>query len=440
MAPNITALVDERNGIVSRTVFVDDDIYRRELGAIFLKSWGFVGHDSEIPAPGDFVTRTLAAAPVIVARNDDNAINVLLNSCRHRGTQVCRADAGNARFFVCPYHGWGYRRDGALVSTTFEDHLPKAFDPAANGLLAAPRVEIFKGLIFASWNPDVVPLKDYLGDFAWYLELMFGRTPRGMEVLAPPQRWRTRANWKIGAVNFCGDNQHVVATHLGPLTIDPLHQVLGGNTDVVDDSFQIAAGQGHAATLTYLAAGLPDDVYAMRPRDLEPHFARALKPEQVKALERLRVMVGSVFPNMSFIETQAGAAGKALVIRLWVPLGATETEVFSWVLAEKEASAIYKADVLRHGLHELGAAGVFEQDDVEMWNSASFASDNPVARRLNFGFQTAVPYAGSPVPDFKWPGTAYQPIDTEVVQLKFLAHWSGLMERDPRQVGHDGDR
>jgi len=434
MTGNATALIDERNGLVSRAIFVDEDIYRRELQTIFHQSWGFVGHDSEIPKPGDFVTRTLAAAPVIVARDDDGAVNVLLNSCRHRGTQVCRAEAGNTRFFVCPYHGWGYRRDGVLATTTFEKRLPEDFDPASNGLLRAPRVAVFKGLIFASWNADVAPLADYLGDFAWYLELMFGRTAQGMEVLAPPQRWRAKANWKIGAVNFCGDNQHVVATHLGPLTLDPLHQVLGGNTDVDADSFQIVAGQGHAATLTYLTEGLPDDVYTMRPAELEPQFRRALSPEQLKALERLRVMVGSVFPNMSFIETQAGAKGKALVIRLWLPLSATETEVFSWTLAEKEASAAYKHDVLRHGLHELGAAGVFEQDDVEMWNSATFASDNPVARGLSFGFQTAVPYADTPVPDFKWPGQAYRPIDTEVAQLKFLQHWRRCLGEDDGQV------
>lgn len=429
MPDNSTVLVDERNGLVSRRIFVDDDIFRRELEAIFLRFWGFVGHDSEIPRSGDFVTRTLAAAPVIVVRDNDGNIKVLLNSCRHRGTQLCRTDAGNTRFFVCPYHGWTYRPNGALVTTTFEKRLPEDFDAPSSGLLAAPRVESFKGLIFASWNAQVEPLSTYLGDFAWYLELMFGRTPLGMEVLAPPQRWRAKANWKIGAVNMCGDNQHVVTTHLGPLTIDPLHQVLGGNTDVVDDSFQMMAGQGHAATLTYLTEGLPSRVYEMRPPDLEPYFKQALAPEQLSALHRLRVMVGTVFPNMSFIETQAGETGKTLVLRLWIPLSATETEILSWTLAEKEASVAYKEEVLRHGLHELGATGVFEQDDVEMWSSATFATDNPISRRLNYSFQTAVPYAGTPVADFPWPGTAYRPIDTEVVQLKFLSHWNRVMEK-----------
>jgi PAH dioxygenase large subunit len=428
MAQRASRWVDEESGLVSRAIFVDDAIFRRELETIFRKSWGFVGHESEVPTPGDFVARPLAGAPAIVARGDDGTIRVMLNSCRHRGTQVCRTESGNARFFVCPYHGWAYGRDGALMTTTFERHLTASFDPASNGLLAAPRVETFKGLIFASWNPDVEPLTTWLGDFAWYLELMFGRTPEGMEVLAPPLRWRAKANWKVGAVNHCGDNQHVVTTHLGPLTIDPLHQVLGGNTDTVDDSFQIVASHGHTATLTYLTEGLPAHIYEMRPRDLEPHFQAALSPEQRAALDRLRVAVGTVFPNMSFLETQAGEAGKTLVIRLWVPLSATETEVWNWTLAEREASTAYKADALRHGLHELGGAGVFEQDDVEMWNSANFASDNPVGRKLDYSFQTALPYADTPVPDFKWPGTAYRPIDTEVAQLKYLAHWNRMLD------------
>jgi phenylpropionate dioxygenase-like ring-hydroxylating dioxygenase large terminal subunit len=427
MAEKATTLVDERSGLVSREIFVDDVIYRRELESVFLRSWGFVAHDSEIPKPGDFVTRTLASAPIIVTRDDGGNIRVFLNSCRHRGTQLCRVDTGSVRYFVCPYHGWAYQRDGALVTTTFDQRLPDTFNKAANGLFSAPRVEIFKGLVFASWNPDVSPLADYLGDFAWYLELMFGRTPGGMEVLAPPQRWRAKANWKIGAVNFCGDNQHVLTTHLGPLSIDPLHQVLGGNTDVVDDSFQIMGGAGHAATLTYLTEGLSSEIYDMRPKELEPLFAEALSPEQQVALRRLRVMVGTLFPNMSFIETQAGAAGKVLVARLWVPLSATETEVLSWTLAEKEASDAYKANVLSHGLHELGAAGVFEQDDVELWSSATFATDNPIARRLTYSFETAVPY-GKPLANFPWPGTAYRPIDTEVVQLKFLAHWNRMLQ------------
>ena len=144
--------VDEARGLVSREIFVSDDVYRLELERIFDRTWMFVAHESEVPATGDYVVRTLGSAPVIVVRDADRAVHVLLNSCRHRGTKLCRADAGNARQFVCPYHGWSYERNGRLITTTFDRHFPAGTDFSQLGLVAAPRVENYKGLIFACWD------------------------------------------------------------------------------------------------------------------------------------------------------------------------------------------------------------------------------------------------------------------------------------------------
>ena len=47
-------LVDPDTGLVSRRVFTDPDIHRLELTRIFARSWLFVGHDSELPTPGDY--------------------------------------------------------------------------------------------------------------------------------------------------------------------------------------------------------------------------------------------------------------------------------------------------------------------------------------------------------------------------------------------------
>src|SRR6185437_16863723 len=121
-----------------------------------------------------------------------------------------------------------------------------------------------------------------------------------------------------------------------------------------------------------------------------------LPADQLQLLTRLRVIVGTIFPNLSFIETQVGPAQKAIIFRLWHPISATEMEILSWVLAEREATADYKATVLRNGFHNFGAAGVFEQDDLELWASATTASNNPVAKRLPYSFQTALPYLDSP--------------------------------------------
>src|SRR5579864_9197968 len=84
--------VDAQRGLVSRDAFVSSEVYERELERIFDRTWGFLAHETEIPHAGDFVSRNLGSAPVIVVRDDDGRVHALLNSCRHRGAKVCRAD------------------------------------------------------------------------------------------------------------------------------------------------------------------------------------------------------------------------------------------------------------------------------------------------------------------------------------------------------------
>jgi PAH dioxygenase large subunit len=435
MAPPISAAeaqnwVDVQRGLVSRDVFVKEEIFRAELERIFDRSWVFLAHETEISRAGDFVCRSLGSAPTVVVRDDDGSVHALLNSCRHRGSEVCRADFGNVRNFVCPYHGWTYERNGTLITTTFDRHFPKDFDRLQYGLAPVPRLETYKGLIFGSWNPNVMPLRDYLGEIAWYIDPFLARSPGGMEVLAPPHRWRARANWKIGALNFVGDSQHILTTHVGPLTLDPVRAARAGFTAAAENSFQVVTDTGHGCTLTYLATGLPPEAYQTHPCELEETYRRSLPAEQFALLNRLRVIVGTIFPNLSFIETQVGPAQKAIILRLWRPISGTEMEILSWVMAEREASPEYKAAVLRSGCHNFGAAGVFEQDDLELWASATFASNNPIARKFPYSFHTALPYINSPEMDHNGPGRIFRPADTEVAQLEFMRQWDRCM-KDP---------
>ncbi|MBT5457573.1 MAG: Rieske 2Fe-2S domain-containing protein [Rhodospirillaceae bacterium] len=170
--------VDSERGVVSRDVFVSQEIYQLELEQIFDKSWIYLAHETEIPETGDYVVRQLGSAPVIVVRLEDGTLRVLLNSCRHRGAKLCRADSGNSAGFVCPFHGWSYGRDGALITTGFDHHFPDNADFSKLGLVSAPRVESYKGLIFGCWNDGVSPLADYLGDIGWYLVVFSGALQR----------------------------------------------------------------------------------------------------------------------------------------------------------------------------------------------------------------------------------------------------------------------
>ncbi|MGH2372262.1 MAG: Rieske 2Fe-2S domain-containing protein, partial [bacterium] len=117
---NKLALVNPEQGHIPAFIFSDPEIYRLEMDALFTRCWLFVAHESEIPSPGDYVTRHMGDHPVIVARGEDGRIRVLLNVCRHRGMRICRADLGNASHFRCPYHGFTYKNTGELIGIPFQ--------------------------------------------------------------------------------------------------------------------------------------------------------------------------------------------------------------------------------------------------------------------------------------------------------------------------------
>src|SRR5712692_4178784 len=112
-------LVDVSAGRVSREIFVNEAIYGEESEQVFNRAWLFVGHESQIPKPGDYFVSCMGEESVLLCRDREGGIHVFLNSCRHRGMKVCRYDEGNTQVFTCPYHGWSYATDGKLVGVPF---------------------------------------------------------------------------------------------------------------------------------------------------------------------------------------------------------------------------------------------------------------------------------------------------------------------------------
>ena len=134
-------LVDLGQGTISREVFVNKDIYQQELEQVFTRAWLLVGHESQIPNPGDYVQSRMGEESVILTRDRSSRIHVFLNSCTHRGMKVCRYDQGNTRVFTCPYHGWSFASDGKLVNVPgqlvgvpgFVEHYHEKLDKEAWG-------------------------------------------------------------------------------------------------------------------------------------------------------------------------------------------------------------------------------------------------------------------------------------------------------------------
>src|SRR3954466_10564810 len=97
---DILGFVDMQNGVVDRRIFFDEDIYQLELEQIFARAWLFMCHESQIPNPGDFFMNFMGEDRVICLRDNEDGFQVLVNSCRHRGNAVCRAEEGHATSFM----------------------------------------------------------------------------------------------------------------------------------------------------------------------------------------------------------------------------------------------------------------------------------------------------------------------------------------------------
>src|SRR5689334_22323722 len=150
----IRSLFDPTTGHLDRRVRSDEALYRLELERIFARGWNFMCHDSQLKNPGDYLISYIGEDQVIVVRDEEGQINVLLNTCRHRGNALCRAEQGRAKSFVCSYHGWNYALDGRLLgvpglSTYYHGEL----DRGRLGLAKA-RVESYLGFHFATLAPD----------------------------------------------------------------------------------------------------------------------------------------------------------------------------------------------------------------------------------------------------------------------------------------------
>jgi phenylpropionate dioxygenase-like ring-hydroxylating dioxygenase large terminal subunit len=364
---------------------------------------------------------------------------VLFDSCRHRGTKLCRAEAGNASHFRCPYHGWTYKNTGQFVGApAYRDAYGEEFDRERWGLLPAAKVESFYGLVFATLDPEAPTLDEYLGGAKWYLELMFALGKQGMTVRGEPQRWVMDGNWKTAAENFVGDDYHTLFLHksmwdLGIVDI-PQRELM--------DGYHIQAGNGHNLSFSMATAEeriAEEEQFFGYPKEVAATFGRnGLSPEQFDLARRARICVGTIFPNLSFLMMPLTPTPKAvpatgfMTLRIWQPRGYDKIDIWSWYLVwedtpEHLAELSYKA-----GLGTFSSSGLFEQDDSVPWESVMRTGATAFARKagMEYNFQRGLPGTGTTseeVRNWPGPGTATWPRFDEALQRSLYRRWQQFM-------------
>jgi benzene/toluene dioxygenase alpha subunit/biphenyl 2,3-dioxygenase alpha subunit len=417
----IKTLFDEEAGTISPQIYADAKLYELELERVFARSWLVVAHESHLPNPGNFLSSYMAEDPVIVIRQKDGSTKVMLNQCRHRGMKLCRTDQGTARGFICSYHGWAYNTAGELVNVPLQDRSFAGLDKSKWGVRQA-RVESYKGLIFATWNADAPPLKEYLGDAALYLDAILDRSEGGTEAIGGIAKWTIPCNWKFAAEQFASDMYHGMFSHSSPqLAAHTGDGPMPDPSQLQGRQFRSDRGHGTGFFLTNTQWGFR----ISQSGELVPGFDPANWLDRVrKHGGEARSMVGAqhmnIFPNFAVF---AGVD----TARIWHPRGPDAVEVWAFGLVDKAAGPEEREQARISTLRTFSPAGTWEQDDGENWVEIQRVLRGREARKTVLNIQMGKGEAKDLDPNY--PGTISNAYAEEAAR-GFYAHWQKLMMDD----------
>ena len=202
---------------IHRKVYTDPGIFELEMERIWGKAWIYIGHESQVPDPGSYVTIQIGKRPVVMVRDRENSVHVLYNSCGHKGAKLVDKRSGNTGSgFTCCYHGWSYRLDGRLFGVpNLAGYKGTGFDrnDPQYSMQKLGRYDSYRGFVFASVDPKAPDLKTWLGGAGDVLDNLCDRSPEGeVEVAGGVLRYEHECNWKMFIENL-NDTMHPMIVH-----------------------------------------------------------------------------------------------------------------------------------------------------------------------------------------------------------------------------------
>ena len=408
---------------VNRRALVDPSVLEAERQLVFDQVWLYMGHESEVAAPGDYLNRSVAGRSLILCQDELGAVRVWLNSCTHRGATICREAEGNGRFLKCFYHAWTFDLAGQLVALPDEEAYGAGFDRAALALVAPPRLDSYRGFVFVSFNAAVQPLKDYLAGACEYLDLVSDQSDEGMQVLTGTQEYSIRANWKLLVENSI-DGYHAMPTHatymeylvgamrkaaeemgeeLGALALNGRSRDLGNGHAVIE--YTAPWARPVARWAPPLDPALRGPIAARRAELVERHGLEWAE----RMCDTSRNLL--IFPNLIVNDIMA------ITIRTFEPMTPDFMHVRAWELAPVGEDAVLHGVRLDNFLSFLGPGGQATPDDVEALEC------------FQRGFST---WKELPWSDISRGMGKERPGITDELQMRaFWRRWNELISTDP---------
>lgn len=371
----IRALV--RDTEVHKDLFIDEELFALEMEHLFANCWLYVGHASQVPNAGDYVTTTLGDQPVLMIRGDDGQVRVLHNRCAHKGVQVVTEPCGSAgRFMRCPYHAWAYNLDGTLrgipLRSGYEGSGFEACE-AQRGMPPVGAAQVYRDFVFARLNPQGMDFERFFGESLSTLDNMIDRSPAGrLQLEGGVLRYMHRCNWKM-LVDNQTDTAHPMVAHESsagtavklwkgvpegtpkPMAVEQFSPFVNGY-EFFDRMGIRTWPHGHGHT------GVSDSIHAAY--SPVPGYFEAMAATYGE--ERARRILGEVRHNTVFFPNIM-VKGPIQTLRVFKPLAADRTLVESWTFRLVGAPDELLARTLMYNRLINAPTSVVGHDDLEVY-------------------------------------------------------------------------
>jgi p-cumate 2,3-dioxygenase subunit alpha len=368
--PEQLVIDDQENRLfrVARRSFTEKDVYEKEYERVFNTCWLYLGHESEVAKKGDFVRRYVAKRNLIFNRDNNGNLNAFFNTCPHRGAEVCRDQSGNAKNFICFYHGWVFGADGGLKNLPGSDRYVENFKESKRGdLIPVPNFANYRGLCFVNFSADPESIEDYLGGAKEYLDLVIDQSEEGMSIVEGAQDYSIRANWKL-LVENSNDGYHAATTHATYL--DYLANTHAKGNEVALDGEGRELGNGHAVVEYSSPWGRPIANWIPKwgeegKAELNAIHAKLVEKHGQERADRICFKNRNllIFPNLVINDIMA------VTFRTFWPTAPDYMNVSAWALAPAQESEWARTYRLNNFLEFLGPGGFATPDDVEALES-----------------------------------------------------------------------
>jgi benzoate/toluate 1,2-dioxygenase subunit alpha len=359
---------------VHRDVYIDPEVFQLEMERLWSRTWIYVGHASQVPKAGDFITADIAAKPVILVRHTDGKVRVLMNRCAHKGTKVVYDTAGNTgKTFRCPYHAWTYRTDGTLLNIPLKAGY-EGTGLNAQGLTPVTH-ETYRGFVFARLA-DGPGFREYFGDSLSSIDNLADRSPEGeLELVGGCLRYLHNCNWKMFVENL-NDTMHPMIVHASsagtakklwegkpaempkPMAIEQ-YAPFANDYKFFDDMGVRVYPHGHGFS------GVNFSIHSAY--SSIPEYEESMK--RTYGEERAKQILGTVRHNTVYYPSLT-IKGAIQSIRVARPLAADKTVIESWTFRLKGAPAKLLERTMMYNRLINSPMSVVGHDDLHCYRSA----------------------------------------------------------------------